>query len=167
MVLLRKTRQIVGAALFAALIFISTMFISIKLPNGYANLGDCFIIAAAFLLGPKYAAFSAAIGTSLADVCAGYALYAPATFVIKAIMAVCCGLILRKNRKSLGVLISSLVAEIIMVTGYFLYETVLYGVSGAVLSVLGNTMQGLLNIFAAYVLVLILRRYVSNYEINR
>ena len=83
-----KTQKIVASSLFAAITFISTMFFTIKLPNGYANLGDCFIIIAACLMGAKYGAAASAIGASLADIMLGYQSYAPATFVIKALMAI-------------------------------------------------------------------------------
>lgn len=160
---MKKTRLFVTTSLFAALILISTMFLNVKLPNGYANLGDCFIIVAAFLLGPKYGACAAAIGASLSDIFLGYALYAPATFVIKALMAFCCGLVFKKNRHSSGIVLASLLSELIMLIGYFLYEAVLYGFGGAFLSIPGNSIQGILNIIAAYALLIIFKKYLSNY----
>lgn len=155
----QSIQKLTVSGVFAALIFVSTMFLSIKLPNGYANLGDGFVIVGALLLGKYYGALAAAIGAGLADIIPGYAVYAPATIVIKALMAIVAVLIFEafKNKdkikiKFLALVLASLVAEIIMVLGYFLYETLLYGAGTAALSVVGNTMQGLIGIIAAFIL---------------
>ena len=43
------------AAMFAALICVATMLIQIPSPlNGYVNFGDCFILVAAWVLGPVW-----------------------------------------------------------------------------------------------------------------
>lgn len=158
---MKKTGKFVTASLFAALIFIATMFFNIKLPNGYANLGDCFIITVACLLGAKYGACSAAIGSTLADITLGYVVYAPATFIVKALMAVMCSYVFNHTKGKLRVIAAGLTAEVIMVVGYFGYESLLYGVNGAVLSVFGNTLQGIINIAAALILTTLLNRYIS------
>lgn len=160
---MKKTRLFVTASLFAALIFVATMFLNVKLPNGYANLGDAFIIAAAFLIGPKYGACAAAIGATLSDICLGYVMYAPATFVVKAVMAIISGSVAAKHKGRPAILLASLLSEVIMIAGYFIYESFLYGVSGAALSVAGNSVQGLVNIFVAYALTVVLRKYLSSY----
>ena len=50
-----KTKQIVTAALFAALACVATMVIKIPSPmDGYLNLGDCVVLAAGWLLAPGY-----------------------------------------------------------------------------------------------------------------
>ena len=51
--------KLVFAAMFAALICVATMVIQIPSPmNGYVNFGDCFILVAAWVLGPVYGARS-------------------------------------------------------------------------------------------------------------
>ena len=83
-----KTKQIVTAALFAALACVATMVIKIPSPmDGYLNLGDCVVLAAGWLLAPGYGFLAAGLGSGLADLFSGYAAYAPATFVIKGLMA--------------------------------------------------------------------------------
>lgn len=155
----QSVQKLTVSAVFAALILVSTMFLSIKLPNGYANLGDGFVIVGALLLGKYYGACAAAIGSGLADLFEGYALYAPATIIIKALMALIAALIFEAFKdkdkikiKFSALILASLVAEIIMVFGYFLYETILYGAGTAALSVVGNAMQGLIGIVAAFIL---------------
>ena len=84
-----RTKKIVMAALMAALTCVATMIIKIPSPlKGYLNLGDCIILTAGWLLYPGYGFLSAGLGSALADLFSGYVIYAPATFVIKGLMAV-------------------------------------------------------------------------------
>ena len=47
--------RICVAAMFTALICVATMIIQIPSPlNGFVNFGDCFILIAAWVLGPWY-----------------------------------------------------------------------------------------------------------------
>ena len=85
---------------------------------------------AGWLLGPLYAALASGIGSALADLAAGYPLYIPATFVIKAGMALLAAILCRKTHSPLRRILSALLAEATMVLGYFLYEWVLYGIGG-------------------------------------
>ena len=86
-----KLRHLTLAALFAALACTATLLIQIPaIPpaKGYINLGDCIVNVAAWVLGPVFGAAAAGIGSALADIISGYVIYAPATLVIKALMAV-------------------------------------------------------------------------------
>jgi len=141
-----KTKKLVWAGLFTALTTVATL---IKIPfvtspNGYVNAGDGLVIVSAFLLNPLWGAMAAGLGSALADVFYGFFNYAPATFIIKALMALAAGVILRKFRSKApkaSVITGSIIAEIIMVSGYFAYETLLYGVEGAIGGVIGNCVQ--------------------------
>ncbi|GHU99244.1 hypothetical protein FACS1894211_04310 [Clostridia bacterium] len=74
------------AGVFAALILIFTAFTQIPLATGYIHLGDAFIFIACVYIG--WAAVpAAAVGSALADIISGYAVYALPTFLIKGIMA--------------------------------------------------------------------------------
>ncbi len=81
-------KQLVLTALFAALCTVATM-IAFPAGPGYINAGDIVLLLAAFTLAPTQAMLAAGIGSALADLLNGYAMYAPATFVIKALMALC------------------------------------------------------------------------------
>ena len=144
-------RKIAFTALFAALCCVGTLAISIPLPTGYANVGDVFVLLAGWLLGPVYGVIAAGLGSGLADVFAGFAIYAPATLVIKACVALIgffIRVLLRKAIKKMpdvvAIIIAAILAEAFMVLGYFTYETILYGVETASLALFGNGMQGLL-----------------------
>lgn len=158
-----KLLKLITAALFTAIICVATYVVQIPMPatGGYVNLGDCFVLTAGIFLGPVYGALAAGLGSSLADMVAGYMQYAPATFVIKALMAITVYLIYKVLRRSLGSklsavskLIAAVTAEAIMVLGYFGYEAVIlkYGI-GAAGSILGNTVQGAVGTIAAIALV--------------
>ena len=83
-----KTKKIVMAALIAALTCVATMIIKIPSPlEGYLNLGDCVVLLAGWTLSPIYGFLAAGLGSALADMFSGYVVYAPATLIIKDIMA--------------------------------------------------------------------------------
>lgn len=130
---------------FSAFIFLATQ---LKIPTaiGYANLGDGLILAASYFLGP-FAFFPAAIGSALADLIAGYPVYIPATFVIKGLMGLTAGYLLRKDGISfVRRLLAAVLSEILMVGGYFLFETLLYGIVAASGSLIANAVQGAVGI---------------------
>ena len=135
-------------AIFAAFCCVCTM-ISIPLPIGYFNLGDIFSLVSGWLLGPL-GALSAALGGAIADLLLGFPQYAPATFVIKACLALVAfylyellrKLIKSKKTAPISRAVSAIAGECVMVGGYFIYEyTVLgYGI-GAAASIPGNLIQ--------------------------
>jgi uncharacterized membrane protein len=142
-----QTKRLTTSAVFAAIICVVTTFVAVPAPAiGNINLGDIFILCAAWILGP-WGAAAAGIGACLADLLSGFAVYAPATFVIKALMALACYYLfvfLNKfiKHQIFSRLLSALVAEAVMVTGYFIYESILYGFSAAIASVPFNLIQG-------------------------
>ena len=145
------SKRIAFTALFAALCCVSTMLITIPLPaSGYFNTGDIFVLLSGWFLGPLFGSVAAAVGSALADVFSGFALYAPATFLIKGLDALIAYLVwsfLKKLIKKepldfINRTIAAIVSEAVMVFGYFTFESVLYGVIGALPNILGNTLQG-------------------------
>lgn len=153
---LNKLKALVSAALFAAIICVATFIVKIPSPatNGYFNLGDCFVILSGMLLGPLYGALAAGLGSALADILSGYVQYAPATFVIKAVMALAVYFVIKAFKDKahhISRLTAAFTAEAIMVLGYFGYEAVVlgYGIAAAG-SIFSNVMQGVVGIIAAF-----------------
>ena len=141
------TRKIVMAAMFAALACVATILIKIPSPlNGYINLGDCIVLLSGWMLSPLYGFLAAGMGSALADVLSGYAIYAPATFVIKGLMALAARFLLRALSKKaasfLSYAVSGASAECVMVLGYFLFEGVLYGFAPSAVNLPANIIQG-------------------------
>ena len=138
-----NTKKISMAGVLAALVFVATFFIRIPIPvtEGYINLGDAVILLCSMILGP-FAAIPAAIGSGLSDLLAGYAHYIIPTVVIKGTMGLVAGAIIsRRNTVPLR-LTAFVLAEIIMVGGYFVYESFLYGVAASSAGILFNAIQG-------------------------
>lgn len=156
---MEKTKKIILSGALAALCCICTLYISVPFPvgGGYFNLGDCFVITAGVILGPIFGFFSASIGSMLADLLAGYAMYAPGTFIIKGVMALVVGFMMLKREKVLLLILSAIIAEVIMVAGYFVYEIILTGSPAmAVLTITGNLMQGLAGTVTSVALILVI-----------
>ena len=113
------------SALFAALIFLATSYLSIRLPvMGYVHLGDGLILLAAALLPTPYAIGAAVVGAGIADLMAGYALYLPATVVIKALTVLFVS-IKTKNVVSRRNLFAIIPSTILCVGGYYAYEALI------------------------------------------
>ena len=149
----KKLQRLAVSALLAAIICVATFVVKIPSPatNGYFNLGDCFVLLSGFILGPVYGALAAGLGSALADILSGYMQYAPATFVIKALMAVAAYFVVKALNKKPFIckIIGGIVAEAIMVFGYFGYEAIIlgYGIAAAG-SIFSNVMQGIIGIIA-------------------
>lgn len=157
------TRQLVMTALLAALTCVATMVIHIPSPlKGYLNLGDCFVLLSGWMLSPLYGFLAAGIGSALADLFAGYVTYAPATFVIKGLMALVAyyGFKLLRNKTGnlVAYIISGVVAEVVMVLGYFLFEGFLYGFIPSLVNIPANAVQGVAGIILGCILIKVLER---------
>lgn len=158
--------KLVSAALLAALVCVATMIIQIPSPTqGYVNLGDCIVLLSGWMLGPWYGFAAAAVGSALTDMILGYMQYVPATFVIKGLVALTAYYLLKvlmklfREKSFPAVLLSAVIAECIMVFGYFGYEAVVlqYGLAAAA-GMTANIAQAVMGIVAGSVLYLLLAR---------
>ena len=165
----KSTKAVVAASMMAAMTCIATMIIKVPTPgtNGYVNVGDCVVLLSAWLLGNPYGALAAGIGSALADILSGYAVYAPGTAVIKALMALTGALIISRASRThtpgfLTYILSSIVAEAVMVFGYLMYESTLLGYgSAAIASVPANLIQGIVCAMLANALIHVLIRVID------
>ena len=155
-----KAKKMVLAAVLTALVCVGTMVIKIPTINGYIHPGDGFVLLAGFLLGPAWGAAAAGIGSGLADLFAGYSIYAPGTLIIKGITALVSGLIYRRKRTASFALLSGIVAELVMTAGYFLYESLVFG-DGALAAIPGNLVQGTAGIVISLLLLPLLKRAIK------
>lgn len=164
-----RTRKIVTAALLAALACIATMVIRIPSPlKGYINLGDCIVLVAGWMLSPAYGFVAAGLGSALADVFAGYFIYAPATFIIKGCMALIAFYGFKVLHKKIGniasQIISAVVAEVVMILGYLVFESFLYGFVPSLLNVPANGVQGIAGIVIGVALIKIFEKSKINLQ---
>lgn len=154
----KRTKKLVMAALIAALTCVATMIIKIPSPlKGYLNLGDCVVLVAGWMLSPAYGFLAAGLGSALADILSAYIIYAPATFVIKGVMAIVAfygfKLLNKKAGNLASRLISGIAAEIVMILGYFVFEGVLYGFIPSAVNIPANGVQGVAGIVFGIVLM--------------
>ena len=155
---MNTTKRIVTASMLAALCCVATMIIKIPSPlKGYINLGDCVVLLSGWLLSPLYGFLAAGIGSALADVFSGYIAYAPATFVIKGLMAIIAYFGFRLLHKRLGSfssrIISGTLSEIIMILGYFIFEGFLYGFVPSLVNIPANAVQGVAGLIIGIILI--------------
>ena len=152
------TKRMVIAAMLAALTCVATMIIKIPSPlKGYLNLGDCVVLLAGWMLNPVYGFLAAGLGSALADLFSGYVVYAPATFVIKGLMALVAFHGFKLLHNKIGNLPSRIIAgalaEAIMILGYFVFEGFLYGFGASVVNIPANGVQGVAGLILGCVFV--------------
>lgn len=154
-----KTKKLVTAALFAALACVATMIIKIPSPlKGYLNIGDCIVLLCGWMLSPVYGFVAAGLGSGLADLLSGYLVYAPATFIIKGLMALIACYVFKLIHKSLGHnlparIISGILAEIVMVLGYYVFEGFMYGFIASAVNIPANAIQGIVGLILGTILI--------------
>lgn len=153
------TRRLVLSALLAALTCVMTMVVKIPSPlQGYLNLGDGAVLLCGWVLDPVYGFLAAGIGSALADMLSGYMVYIPATFAIKGLMALIAYWGLRLPWKNGAKLLAGIVAEIVMVLGYFVFEGFLYGFAESVVNIPANAVQGVAGLLIGLALSKIFKR---------
>lgn len=160
----KNLTKLVLTALFAAMACVATMIIKIPTlgTNGYVNIGDTIVLLSAWIIGGVYGGLAAGIGSCLADLISGYGTYVPGTLVIKFFMAIAAYIVYMAFKKInmnkiVAYVVSGIIAEVVMVVGYFLYESTLLGYGIAAAGSIGsNAIQGVtclvLGLAAAFVL---------------
>ncbi|HDM23500.1 ECF transporter S component [archaeon] len=127
-------------SVMTALVAVATCMISVPIPptRGYINVGDAMVMISALLFGPIVGMIAGGVGSALADMVLGYGWWAPYTLIIKGLEGLVAGLLYKKLRSKI---LATLPAGAIMVLGYLLVETVLYGYGPALVELPGNTFQ--------------------------
>lgn len=152
-----RTKKITLSAMMAAMVFVATFFLKVPLPQGYAHIGNCFVLLSGWILGPVYGALAAGIGSVLADVCGGFAVYIIPTFIIKALSAALAyfGIHLAGNivksklpKRILGGIFGGWICPI----GYFVFEIFIYGYAAALLDIWGLIAEECIGIACAVLL---------------
>lgn len=120
-------------------------------------MGDCAVLLSGYILSPAYGFLAAGLGSALADLLSGYAVYVPATFVIKGTMAlifyVAFNFFKRKIKNIAATVLSGIFAEVFMVLGYFLFEGILYGFLVSAVNIPANFIQGVAGLILGMLLI--------------
>ena len=153
-----SVKQLAMAGVMAALVFVMTYLPKVHVPitGGYIHLGDGMIFLGAMLLGPVGIA-SAAVGSALSDLVGGYMVYILPTFLIKGVMALVAWK-LYKPGNVLQTALAFILAEVVMVAGYFAFEAVMYGVAAAAGAIVPNAIQGLGGVVVGILCMLLVPR---------
>ena len=154
--------------IFGAFTCVVTMVIAFPIPatNGFINIGDAVVMITGLMFGPIIGGIAGGVGSALADLFLGFAIYAPATLIIKGLEGFFVGLIAnpKKNEKwnyrdFLGVIVGGFT----MVIGYFLYEVLIYGVPSALYEfILNSVIQFGLGSVIALTFIFAARKNIRN-----
>ncbi len=157
----KNIQKLVFAALLGALTFCAT-WISVPTGIGNVNLGDGILLLGAWTLGGPWSVLACALGATLTDVVGGYAIYAPATLIIKALMGIVALLVYKlfaRVSSLLRYLLSGVAAELVMIAGYFIYEAFVLSFGFAALtSIPFNAIQGAIAVIVALIIHKILEK---------
>lgn len=166
-----KVKGIVQMGMLSALTFVATMAIHVPSWNGgVIHLGDSMIFLTAVIFGKKYAAISGAVGMTMFDILSGYSVWAPYTFVIKAVMGFIAGSIAytggSKGENTYKNAVGMLLAGIWMIIGYYVAEVMISGnLISPVASMTGNVIQFTAGAVIAFVIIAAIKK--TSYFKNR
>lgn len=156
-----STPSLAISGMLAALVTLATMLLHLPVPitQGYVHLGDTFILFSAMLVGP-IAAPIGGIGSALADLIGGYGMYALPTLVIKATVGYIASRRLRLDSQHalLHCALTFSIAELVMVAGYLIYESFVFGFSAALAAAPMNLLQAFFSVALACLLLPVARR---------
>ena len=157
---------------FIALTAMATMAITVPMigTQGYINIGDTMIFAAALLLGPWGGLIAGGIGSALADLLLGYAFWAPWTLVVKGLEGYIAGSIghkaFHRHQKPTPIVIVGLSAAALwMVFGYFIAGGFMVGFEAALGGIPGDLLQGAGSVAIAVPLAYLLGRLTTEFSI--
>jgi len=130
-----KIKSIIYAGMMIALVFVATYVIKIPIPftQGYIHAGDAMIFLSAILFGPLIGGLAGGIGSAMADLFGGYAIWAFPTLIIKFFMGYLVGFFgyrTEKRKKSTKFYIS--------ISGLAIWATFGFWVSNTLTNLLVN-----------------------------
>ena len=131
------------------LVALITLFIRIPLPSkGYFNFGDVAVVFAGLILGYKqtnkvfiWAFIAGGLGSAIADIIGGFAIFAPFTLMAKGLEAGLASISLKK--KTIFHYTLLIIGGICMVATYFIAEVLMpsFGLQLAVQEIIPNLIQ--------------------------
>lgn len=158
-------RDIALTAVMIALVAVVTRFLIVPVGAGYFNFSDMAIYFVAFTFGPWIGFLAGGIGAAIADLSAGYAAFAPLTFLAHGLQGLAAGYLVRSLPGSLParMAIAALAGTVTMAGIYFLGEFfgASFGWGGpaqAVTELPFNLLQNVVGAAVAIPLSLLMRR---------
>lgn len=143
-----QAKQIALDAMFVALTLVFTAFVNIQVPSfggagGLIHLGNVPLLIAAMIYGKRTGALAGALGMGLFDILSGWAAWAPCTVITCGLMGFAVGAICHNRKGIVTKMAAVLVALVIKLAGYFIFEGFVMGsgAAAALKSVPGNIIQ--------------------------
>lgn len=172
-------KQITFVSLMAALVFVTSKFLSIPLPTAIGNtrihMGNVMCLLSGLLLGPVPGGLAAGIGSVIFDLLDPlYISSAPFTFAFKFAMAWVCGMIAlhggneKKWRYALGAVLGALSYVVLYLSKTFVENLILgYEIETILLTVaqkgFASTVNGIIAAVISVPLALILKPALKKY----
>ncbi|MGE7751607.1 ECF transporter S component [Lysinibacillus fusiformis] len=161
-----KTFDLVITAILAALVFVATMFINLKLPfgqGGLIHLGTSMLFISAILFGPKKGALAGAIGMGLFDIVGGWLIWAPTTIISRALQGFIVGNIAwSKGYKGdhIGLnILGAVVSMPVMIAVYYIGQAIMFNSWIAPLaSIPGDIIQNVVGLIIAIPVCVVLKK---------
>lgn len=161
-----KTFDLILTAMLAALVFVSTSFLNIKLPfgqGGLIHLGTAMLFIAALLFGPKKGALAGAIGMGIFDIVGGWLVWAPITIVARFLQGFIVGKIAWSNGNkgdSLKLnILAAVVSMPVMIAVYYIGQAIMFkNWVAPVASIPGDIIQNVIGLLIAIPVVTVLKK---------
>ncbi|MBN1310820.1 MAG: ECF transporter S component [Anaerolineae bacterium] len=160
---LNNPRTLATTGVMTALVLGMTMVrIAVTPVNGYVHLGDIGIYFTAFAFGPWAGLVAGGVGTALADVISGYAVFAPLSLAVHGLQGLVAGWIVHDRPAPARLALAVLAGGLVVVVGYFAGESlipVFGGLGAATGEVPFNVMQEVFGALGAVVYMAVARAY--------
>lgn len=161
-----KTFDLVITSILAALVFVATMFINIRLPfgqGGLIHLGTSMLFITAILFGPKKGALAGAIGMGLFDIVGGWLIWAPTTIIARALQGFIVGKIAWSNGyrgDNIGLnILGAVISMPLMIAVYYIGQAIMFKSWIAPLaSIPGDVIQNVVGLVIAIPVCIMLKK---------
>ncbi|MGE7673440.1 ECF transporter S component [Lysinibacillus sp. NPDC094403] len=161
-----KTFDLVITSILAALVFVATMFINIRLPfgqGGLIHLGTAMLLITSILFGPKKGALAGAIGMGLFDIVGGWLIWAPTTIISRALQGAIVGKIAwSKGHKGDDVRLNILAAVVsmpVMIGVYYIGQAIMFKSWVAPMaSIPGDVIQNVVGLIIAIPVCIVMKK---------
>jgi uncharacterized membrane protein len=124
-----EIRRIVLTGVMIALVAVFTLAIRVPFAptRGYFNFSDVAVFLAAFAFGPWTGLVAGGVGTAVADLAGGYAMYAPLTFLAHGLEGFVAGAIVGRRQGVWRMALGWAVGAALMLVVYFVGEAFVFG----------------------------------------
>ena len=161
-------KQLVLLALLTAInVVVSRIFIiPMPLTHGNINLCDAIIYLVALLYGPVAGGIVGGLSGFLLDLLGGYGQFMLFSLVVHGLEGFFVGLVFRYwnlGNQIVKAAVAGAIGVLLMVAGYFVTNTVLYTFAAGLASLFTNTIQGVVSVVIAIVLLPSLQHLMARY----